>query len=105
MLATLGGYYQALVRQVLTLKGRAPLARVEREISSSSSVMSTSISAKRGVLRYHSPVSGNIQRTVAPLGASSQIRSALAKVAPAVIPTKIPSFASCLLQCIASARQ
>ena len=41
---------------------------------------------------------------VAPFGASLQTASAPAKVAPAVMPTKMPSFwASCLLQCIASA--
>ena len=40
---------------------------VDREISSSSSVMSAGISANSGVLRYRSPVSGSMQRTVAPL--------------------------------------
>src|SRR5262249_21261861 len=65
---------------------------VERDISSSSSVMSAGISANNGVLRYRSPVSGSMQRTVAPLAASRHTWGVPPNGAPAVMPTKIPSF-------------
>ena len=52
---------------------------VDLEITSSSSDMSAEISANSGVLRYRSPVSGSMHRTVDPFGASAQIASAPAK--------------------------
>ena len=65
---------------------------VEFEIFSSSSFMSTPTSANSGVERYRSPVSGSMHSTVEPGAAVLQTSSAPAKVAPAVIPTKMPSF-------------
>ena len=62
---------------------------VDREICISSSVMSAGMER---VLRYRSPVSGSMRSTVAPLAASRQTCSAPANVAPAVMPTKMPSL-------------
>ena len=59
--------------------------------------MSTGMSAKSGVERYRSPVSGSMQRMLAPAGALSATFRAPAKVAPAVMPTKIPSLVAELL--------
>jgi hypothetical protein len=54
--------------------------------------ISAGMSPNNGVLRYRSPVSGSMQSTVPPFGASAHTRKAPANVAPAVMPTKIPSF-------------
>src|SRR5512147_2202756 len=72
--------------------GASNLARgVEREIASSSAVISVGMSAKSGVLKYRSPVSGSITRTLAPGGGVLQTVSAPASVAPLEVPTKMPS--------------
>lgn len=49
---------------------------VDRAISSSSSFMSASMLAKRGVLRYLSPVSGNIATMTEPAGAFFAVSTA-----------------------------
>src|ERR1700722_4119569 len=87
-----------------TSAGCSQALGVEREISTSSGVMSTDTSANSGVLKYRSPVSGSMHRTVDPWGASAQTFNAAANVPPEEMPTKIPSFrARSLLQRIASA--
>ena len=59
--------------------------------------MSAGMSAKSPVLRYRSPVSGNIASTVDPLGASAHTFIAAPNVPPAETPTKIPSCAASFL--------
>ena len=54
--------------------------------------MASGTVSKSGVVKYRSPVSGNIHNTFAPSGAVSQTFSAPASVAPPEIPVKIPSL-------------
>ena len=65
---------------------------VERASDHSSSVISASMSPKRGVDRYRSPVSGSVHRITEPGAARWATSKAAAKVAPQEIPQKIPSF-------------
>mmetsp|Transcript_18234 Transcript_18234/g.34524 ORF Transcript_18234/g.34524 Transcript_18234/m.34524 type:complete len:277 (-) Transcript_18234:281-1111(-) len=66
---------------------------VESAIVFSSSVMSAGTSAKRGVLRYLSPVSGSIARIRDPFGAWLRANSsAEASVPPPLTPENIPSL-------------
>jgi hypothetical protein len=67
---------------------------VDRRIATSTAVISAGTSANNGVVRYRSPVSGSMQRMVDPAGAPAATSSAAAKVPPAEMPTKIPSFAA-----------
>src|ERR1700722_7860065 len=87
-----------------TSAGCSQALGVEREISTSSGVISTETSANSGVLKYRSPVSGSMHRIVDPCGASAHTFNAAANVPPDEMPTKIPSCrARSLLQRIASA--
>src|SRR5215469_2764306 len=65
---------------------------VERDIVSSSAVISSPMCSNRGVVRYRSPVSGSMQTMFAPGGARRATSSAAASVAPLEVPTNIPSF-------------
>mmetsp|Transcript_3526 Transcript_3526/g.6752 ORF Transcript_3526/g.6752 Transcript_3526/m.6752 type:complete len:203 (-) Transcript_3526:225-833(-) len=79
---------------------------VESAISFSSGVMSAGTSAKSGVLRYLSPVSGSIARILEPLGAFVCANSrAEASVPPPLTPVKMPSFCASSLDVVMAASE
>ena len=65
---------------------------VDLAISSSSSFISASMSAKSGVLRYLSPVSASIATRTDPSGDFLAVSTAAHMEAPPEIPVSIPSF-------------
>src|SRR4051795_9757815 len=63
-------YRAAAATAAAMAAGESANRDVDRAMERSSSVMSAGMSPKSGVLRYRSPVSGSMQRTVEPFGAS-----------------------------------
>mmetsp|Transcript_42538 Transcript_42538/g.134191 ORF Transcript_42538/g.134191 Transcript_42538/m.134191 type:complete len:203 (+) Transcript_42538:638-1246(+) len=80
-----------------SLPGTSWKEGVEVAISSSSSFMSASMSAKSGVERYRSPVSGSMASMTDPSGAFLAVSSAAHIVPPPEMPVRSPSLAASAL--------